>query len=101
MDYFEDYILPEVFKYCSQKNDPWECFINKVNLLPLSMENKKKVLRDFIDKRIGRKTFLVGYLAKFLYQCDYYDICEPNLPEIIPEDIVIQIYKIMREAKRI
>ncbi|BFH72856.1 hypothetical protein SJAV_08000 [Sulfurisphaera javensis] len=100
MDYFEDYILPEIFKYCSSKNDPWECFVNKVNLLPLSIDNKKKILRNFIDKRIGRKTFLAGYLAKYLYNCDYYGECEPKVPSVLPDDIILQIFRIMREARK-
>ena len=99
MDYFEDYLLPQLFEYCSKKEDPWECFINKVNLLPISAESKKLLLRNFIDKKIGRKTFLAGYLAKFLYECDYYGICEPKLPDILPEDIVIQIFRIMRQVR--
>ncbi|BAB67554.1 hypothetical protein STK_24440 [Sulfurisphaera tokodaii str. 7] len=100
MDYFEDYILPEIFKFCSQKSDPWECFISKVYLLPLSMENKKKILRNFIDKRVGRKVFIAGYLAKYLYNCDYFGECEPNISPIIPDDIVIQIFRIIRDIKK-
>lgn len=101
MDYFEDYLLPEIYKICSNRKDPWECFINKVSLLPVSMESKKKILRNFIDKRIGRKTFIAGYLAKYLYNCDYYGECEVNVPEVLPEDITLQIFRVIRDARKI
>lgn len=99
MDYFEDYLLPQIYEQCSRRSDPWECFINKVNLLPVSSESKKMLIRNFIDRKIGRKTFLAAYLAKLLYQCDYYGICDPKLPEILPEDITMQIFRIIREVR--
>lgn len=94
MDYFEDVLLPEIYNYCMKKSDAIECFVKRVSLLPLSEEGKKAIIRNFVDKKVGRRTFLAQLLARYIYLCEENQDCE--VPSLLPEDLVIQLFSLIR-----